>query len=1383
MKKEITEIKVFVSCPDDVKDEKAIVREVCDSITKVYGKKRNIQITVVDWKKNVIPVITGDRTQSLIYEQIGEYDIYLGILWKRFGDKQENGLTPTEEEFEDALKQKKETGKPIITFFFKCDKYYPNDPYEAQQACEVQKFKKRIENRDIGRHEKFKGKADFTNKIWKSILYYVDNFGSLTAKKLSIQKIRYDKVLSYLPRRACSVREYFKPDRYFLKEECSEDTSDLVKKNNKIVLLGDAGSGKTTELQRIAHFFSQDNSPFYPIMVSLNVYVTQNISELLPSNWKEIPQNQLLILLDGLDEIESKNRNDAIRQIELFSEKHLDLHIVVSCRTNFYKKETERLSGTLKGFSSYVLLNLDEREKEKYIETKLGPQKEDFKESISRNRLQNLLKMPFYLVELVRLFEENKSLPKTKAKIFEKLLNARIQLDEEHFRNIIELREKQNTIIETLERLALGMEVLGRNYITNNEFQKLISEDSLRELIKYCTVLKKNEGKQVTWQFEHKNFQEYLAAKVLSRQPLDTIKEFISFAPNYRKIIPSWVNTLSFLLSIMDEDSTLFNELIDWIKEIESELITKCEPERIDVSTRFRIFKSIFDHYKEKKVWINFDKFDYNELAQFGQSEETLDFLLTELENPAHYTTLYNTINLLSYLTIPPKYEKRTTKLLVNYALDSEKGESIQNNALVTLADLRLNSQEIINQIVPMLSSSNNSQVRSGLYYLLYNSDYLDENIDVFLDGIKYVRFHSSIKNGKMRLADERWHLKKGLEKARSPEAIKDILIYFKENPQDLDELSLDESILVIAENAADACAKDSSLLDIVTELFVFLVKEHLYDEEAKKFASFFDKTNERLEVFQNIFSQLKSDRNNTLLLLASLADENTIEYFVQQYENHNIANEDVKIFQNYLSWKNNDLFLPFNKLINEKSGNKFTLPPKKDFDEERKKRIQEDIKLLFDKKKFLEEIKLIFETEKKETFTRRELIEIRTENWEDPYFSELAIHTLDDIAGEKGTSSEGAIQIINKWNWDMFSISTIYNYTVTDEVVLSQEQKDWIAKWCYTHIEKVNFKTAFTVTDDGQFNINTWGIYLWYFLRKLNLDYPENILLDMLSFDAVEGHDLLGIEYLEERLKESNMTTRILKNLWEGIKNDYILKNHIDYCNRHNIKEGLQFALQEIPNKKRLPKIRELALETVCKLSEKDSDLEQILPQVTDYLKWNVVEQLVTRNSKYCHKFLQKILADDTEEEKFKAAEYLIELQDLEGLKYYVEWIKEHNEFPETPFRKSPLLSLETPKSIPFLIELLKISYQDGFVQDDFYRLDRIILDALTVIALESDENYIEIKETIENFINENSSDIENVKFLYIFLESLEKKYYIAKSERLDIDDVIKKLEKIYTL
>jgi len=371
MPKEIRQINVFVSCPSDVESEKQIVKDVCGQITDVLSLSRSVQVKVIEWRKDVIPLITGEGAQSVIDKQIAEYDydIYIGIFWKRFGDKKSDGFTPTEGEFEDAFKRMKETKRPIIKVYFKTENFYPMSLYEVDQFGEVIKFREKIKGH--GLYDEFKDKEEFREKIFKSLSYIVQKFDVLTFGKSSIAKIKYSEPPGYLQRNVILAEKYT-AETLFLRDELSQDLLSIIEQSKRVVLLSDAGGGKTTELQWIASHFSNDDSPLFPYFLPLNKYVNQNISDLLPPNWSGLPDSQLLLILDGLDEIESKNKNDAIRQIELFSERHPNSHIIISCRTNFYKSETKQASGTLSGFYSYVLLDLSHAEIEKYIDMRLG---------------------------------------------------------------------------------------------------------------------------------------------------------------------------------------------------------------------------------------------------------------------------------------------------------------------------------------------------------------------------------------------------------------------------------------------------------------------------------------------------------------------------------------------------------------------------------------------------------------------------------------------------------------------------------------------------------------------------------------------------------------------------------------------------------------------------------------------------------------------------------------------------------------------------------------------------------------------------------------------------------------------------------------------------
>ena len=656
----------------------------------------------------------------------------------------------------------------------------------------------------------------------------------------------------------------------------------------------------------------------------------------------------IAVILDGLDEIESKNKRDAIRQIELFAEQHPEIHIVVSCRTNFYESETEQLSGTLSGFSSYVLLELGEKEIEGYVKGSIDQRSDSFYKDIFNKRLHDLLKIPFYLVRLVELFSKSHALPSHKGEIFEQLLANRIEQDVEHYRTTIPLRQKQASILQTLQTLALGMEILGRNYISNDEYFQIVEEEHSRDLIEHCTVWKKDDSEELKWQFEHNNFQEYLAARFLSNKHLSVLKQLMFFEPDHRKLIPSWSNTLSFLISIRDDQ-----DLIQWVIDNEHEVAVRFETDRIGTNTRIDIFKRIFNHYKEKRIWINPDKFRYDELARFGQSDEIVEFLLSEGEKVEHYTTANNVIELLSHLEIPQNQRDHASRLLVGCALGKNFGDQVQCRALMALADLKMNSHDVVAKIAETLQTSDSEWTRYGLYYFLHNSDYLDDNIDIFLNGLQYVGLDSS--STRSRLFDEHWHLRIGLEKAKSPDSLIKVLKYFAEHPQELSDTIFEKSMSVIAENAAKAYSKEPSLFDAAMSLLEALVDSHS-DEQARQFTVFFDKTTTRLQVFRQYLSQ-EEDSIEHWAILALLADKVCIEFFVDQYKEDKLKDNDVLTFRNCLAWQNSDLYSPFNDLINKKTGNKFILPPQRDYQKERKDRTQRDINLLFDKQAFLNEI------------------------------------------------------------------------------------------------------------------------------------------------------------------------------------------------------------------------------------------------------------------------------------------------------------------------------------------------------------------------------------------------------------------------------------------
>ena len=104
MAKTITKYSIFMGSPSDLEEERVAIEEVIKELNLSYGAKHDLFIELLKWETHSAPGISTSHTQELINNDIGdEYDIFLGMLWKRFGTATEKAGSGTQEEFERAL--------------------------------------------------------------------------------------------------------------------------------------------------------------------------------------------------------------------------------------------------------------------------------------------------------------------------------------------------------------------------------------------------------------------------------------------------------------------------------------------------------------------------------------------------------------------------------------------------------------------------------------------------------------------------------------------------------------------------------------------------------------------------------------------------------------------------------------------------------------------------------------------------------------------------------------------------------------------------------------------------------------------------------------------------------------------------------------------------------------------------------------------------------------------------------------------------------------------------------------------------------------------------------------------------------------------------------
>ena len=120
MAKTQTHLQVFVASPSDVPDERRILEEVITEFNVTWGDSQNVHLDLIKWETHTRPSL-GKDAQDVVNQQIGDdYDIFLGIMWGRFGSPTNRAESGTEEEFNLACSRwKTSPGSVQIMFYFK----------------------------------------------------------------------------------------------------------------------------------------------------------------------------------------------------------------------------------------------------------------------------------------------------------------------------------------------------------------------------------------------------------------------------------------------------------------------------------------------------------------------------------------------------------------------------------------------------------------------------------------------------------------------------------------------------------------------------------------------------------------------------------------------------------------------------------------------------------------------------------------------------------------------------------------------------------------------------------------------------------------------------------------------------------------------------------------------------------------------------------------------------------------------------------------------------------------------------------------------------------------------------------------------------------------
>jgi tetratricopeptide (TPR) repeat protein len=206
-------LRIFAASPSDMATERTHIERAA-AMLKPLADYLDIMLDVADWNA-VVPDM--GRPEQLILDQLDptEWDVFIGILWHRFGtppgdqdtETRKEYLAGTEEEFKTAYRLWKQYGKPRI-MIYRCTRSIPPDALDPDQFKRVKEFFAQFEavkGEHPGLYQSFETTEAFDNllldNLQKLLLQYSEQLKGEPVSPEVVQAFA-PKVPDNLPRRA-----------------------------------------------------------------------------------------------------------------------------------------------------------------------------------------------------------------------------------------------------------------------------------------------------------------------------------------------------------------------------------------------------------------------------------------------------------------------------------------------------------------------------------------------------------------------------------------------------------------------------------------------------------------------------------------------------------------------------------------------------------------------------------------------------------------------------------------------------------------------------------------------------------------------------------------------------------------------------------------------------------------------------------------------------------------------------------------------------------------------------------------------------------------------------------------------------------------------------
>lgn len=1208
----------------------------------------------------------------------------------------------------------------------------------------------------------------FTNEKLYPIANFLENqYVSKLVRKISeIEKEeRKDVIGNYIERK---VIELGKND-YFNRENRKE-LYEVINKNDKIILLSDAGEGKTQEAKNLVNKINAKEENICAFYKRLNTYTDKKIEEMIVKEYNGIPFQNLLFVFDGLDEIEKKSRTTFIKNIEEFCEENKDVKIVITCRKSFYEPHNRDYDGTLKGFDEYVLCKINEDDINGILLRENIEQSEFWKEII-RKKFHYMIYNPFYLNEIVKQYIEKGNLPK-KEIFLDDVINEGFLKDKNKYRNSIELKECKEQIEDLLEIIGLTLEYLGKNFLTESEYKELINKKENRELLNYSSLWCKNDDGN--WSFIHNNFGEYLAARRLSRYSLDTIKKAICFDGMPNKINHTWINTLTFLVNQYQD-----SKLIEFLISAMPEFLSYIEKDIIDDKKRKKIFWTIYNEYKNKKKWIEYDIYQTNNLVS---DEEDIKHLLTEIKENYHYTSVGNALHILNSIDSLYGQDIEVKETLINICKNDKYASCNKSSAIEILADFNLAKIEDLLEIIKYNRLEENSELRKSYFYFCNTLKIVNEAIDIFIERFEIENKGMTAtwddEDDEPYFFDEHVEYEKAFGLIDNENTLNKVIKFLNDI-----EFNNREDTKNILKNLCNSIFNTYLMkYDLVKALLSLYIKceEHYNYENMNVILAKIKKEDILLDFFKEY---MKIEKNKAYRVYEQIIDDECMEYYYYEYERRNFSDDVTEIILRFCN-NNLNLYGKLKEMYEERTKKTIHERISVDYDKIRKESKQYFFNKLFNKNEFLGLMKELKDEMPSKKLIVKELKETR--HYDKLDLNSKYQYTVNFLIWQFKDEDEITEESFKNWNWEYFILNEVYKIMTedNDSIIISEQQKKIIENICNDRVLNADFRNSIKYEKDKTWTTNWLCIYLWFYRYKFNFKYPDNILLDMLEFEfSVDGENV-GIDYIEKKVNKIDVKNRIVENINEREIHMDVFRNHIQYCMKNNIGKCINAVEKHLMNKNLYDEERILAAEYLIKFTKLEEFVSKYFYALELEFQKRIIGKIIEKNQTILYQWLlEKLNSSKKTENKMFFAQQLMIIDKIEGIQYYYMWMKENNKpyINRDTYQgiNSELSKIKNIEILDYLVKILELTFSKDFKDKSFDGVYNNVRKSIIEIGIKDKIQFDLVKKKLQEVFEKNQ-DYEDVGTITYIIDEIENLYCMNNQRTLSILEIKKNIRNI---